>query len=434
MWTATVILQRREPPVSIIDKISDPLAWEEFLEYKRSSGHLSVAEERDLTAFIEKREYEAVAERIAAGEGLSLPKLREINKKSTGKKRLVFVFPREENYVLKLVAYRLSNEYDRLFPRNLYSFRRGIGVKQAIDDILRRSSRERLYSYKVDISDYFNSVNTDLAVAKMRAALSEDVRCADLIEGILREPRATFGKQQIECRKGIMAGVPVSGFLANLFLIELDEHFARKGVIYARYSDDIIVFSDTEEGARQHEAIIKSHLSRVGLSVNEKKEFRTSPGEPWEFLGFKVSGRRIDISTVSFEKIKAKMRRKARALKRWRERRGAAPEGAAVAFIRAFNRKLFDNPARNDITWSLWYFPTITTDESLREIDRYAVECIRYAVTGRHSKINYRLRYERIKELGFRSLVNAYYKFKEGEELPAEQEEQKKKKFGEFQP
>lgn len=411
--------------MSILDKISDPLAWEEFLEYKRSSKHLSQREERDLSAFIEKREYLAVAERIASGEGLSLPRLREINKKSTGKKRLVFVFPRAENYALKLVAYHLSRKYDGLFPRNLYSFRHGVGVKHAIDDILRHGSGRRLYSYKVDISDYFNSVDTERAVAKMKVALSDDPECAELIEGILREPRATVGRRQVECRKGIMAGVPISGFLANLFLVELDERFASEGVIYARYSDDIIVFSDSEEGIARHEAVIKEHLSAMGLAVNEKKEFRTKRDEPWEFLGFKVEGRRIDISTVSFEKIKAKMRRKARALKRWRERRGVAPEGAAVAFIRAFNRKLFDNPNHSDITWSLWYFPTITTDGSLREIDRYAVECIRYTVTGRHSKANYRLRYARIKELGFKSLVNAYYKFKEGDGLPSEQEEQK---------
>ena len=55
-------------------------------------------------------------------------------------------------------------------------------------------------------------------------------------------------------------------------------------------------------------------------------------------------------------------------------------------------------------------FPIITTSETLAELDRYMVECIRFIRTGTHTKANYRLRYETIKSLGFRSLVHEYYR------------------------
>ena len=401
--------------MSILDRITDPLLWEDFFEYKQSSGHLPVVEAAELRAFIDGRGYLPVAERILAGESMPLPRLVEINKKSSSKKRTVFVFPYAENCVLKLIAYLVSRERDGLFSGNLYSFRHKVSVKNAIRDIISNKRIAAYYSYKVDIHDYFNSADTDLAVKKLRSAIPDDPALCDFIEGLLREPRAVFLGRTVECRKGIMAGVPISGFLANLYLSELDREFAEEGTVYARYSDDIIVFSDTAEGIALQERKIKEHLAAMRLEINEKKEFRTRPGEPWEFLGFRVEGRTVDVSRVSLEKIKAKMRRKAKALLRWKARKGASDEGAVTAFIRIFNQKLFENPRHNDITWSLWYFPTVTTDESLRAIDEYALSCVRFIYSGRHSKAGYRLRYGRIKELGFRSLVNAYYKFREGE-------------------
>ena len=56
-----------------------------------------------------------------------------------------------------------------------------------------------------------------------------------------------------------------------------------------------------------------------------------------------------------------------------------------------------------------WYFPLITTDGSLRLLDQYAQQCIRYLVTGKHTKAAFNCRYTDMKELGYVSLVNCYY-------------------------
>ena len=112
---------------------------------------------------------------------------------------------------------------------------------------------------------------------------------------------------------------------------------------------------------------------------------------------------------MSVDKIKGKMRRKARALTRWQQRRGLGGEKAAKAFIRVFNRKLFEYTDENDMTWTRWFFPVISTAESLREIDRYAEDCIRFIISETHTKARFNVRYEDMKRLGFRSLVHEYY-------------------------
>lgn len=63
-------------------------------------------------------------------------------------------------------------------------------------------------------------------------------------------------------------------------------------------------------------------------------------------------------------------------------------------------------------TWSRWFFPLLTTDRGLKEVDAYMQEYIRYAVTGQHNRKNYRISYEQLRQWGYVSLVHEYYRHK----------------------
>jgi hypothetical protein len=206
-----------------------------------------------------------------------------------------------------------------------------------------------------------------------------------------------------------MAGTPISTFLANLYLTRMDRYFADLGVLYARYSDDIILFAPDKDDLEQKIELVHRCLSEAGLSINPSKEAITAPGQMWTFLGISYKDGVIDVAPVSVEKLKAKMRRKSRALKRWQARKGATGEQAAKAFVRVFNRKLFENPVQHELTWARWYFPLINTTASLKTIDEYSQSCIRYLATGKHTKAAYNFRYEDMKEIGYITLVNRYY-------------------------
>ncbi len=52
----------------------------------------------------------------------------------------------------------------------------------------------------------------------------------------------------------------------------------------------------------------------------------------------------------------------------------------------------------------------LTTAKGLKEVDGYLLEYIRFLHSGRHYKGNYRFKYDEIKKLGYRSLVNEFYK------------------------
>lgn len=390
--------------------------WQEFLEYKLSGGHLSKADEKALAEFIEGQKFLPVAEKIANGGSFAPPKKTAISKMSTCKKRIVYTYAEDENWVLKLLTWLLQRKYDHLFAYNLYSFRPRKGVRDAVKRLTRTHNIRQMWSYKVDISNYFNSVPVERLLPLLRDTLREEPEICRFLESLLTNPLVNDHGNLIPEEKGIMAGTPISTFLANLYLAHMDHYFADIGVLYARYSDDIIVFGNTEAEREQSAESILRFLNEAGLSVNPSKEARTAPGEMWTFLGICYRDGIIDVAPVSVDKLKAKMRRKSRALVRWQARKGATGENAAKAFIRVFNRKLFENPVEHELTWVRWYFPLINTTDSLKIIDEYSQSCIRYLATGKHTKAAYNFRYEQMKELGYISLVNRYYKKDTAEE------------------
>lgn len=396
--------------MDILSQMETKAAWLDFLSYRKSGFRLDEQEEKELRQFIENEEYRPILAAIRAGAPFPHPKKAAISKKSTSKKRIVYIYPQKESLVLKLMTHLLLRRYDKLFCPNLYSFRAGHGVQEAIARLRSVRDMDQMWSYKADISNYFNSVPVEPMLSLAESALSDDPAVFRFIAGLLRDPMVYDRGNLISEEKGIMAGCPLSTFLANLYLAELDRLFWEKGWLYARYSDDIILFAPTEAEREARVQVIHKTLAEKGLVINPDKESRTAPGEKWTFLGVSWHQGVIDVAPVSVEKIKAKMRRKTRALQRWADRKNVSGVNAAKAFVRVFNQKLFENPISNDLTWARWFFPLITTDHSLKEIDRYAQQCIRTLATGKHTKAAYNFRYDQIKALGYKSLVNAYYK------------------------
>ena len=399
--------------MTLIEQLADEQTWNEFFSYKQQLGHLSQQHEKELQQFIGEKAYLEVLDRIRT-KGFPLPQKRLISKVNSDKKRVVYTYPTAENYLLKLLTYLLIRRYDRLFAPNLYSFRVRHGVKRAIQFLRGAENLSAKFVYKVDIHDYFNSVDVELLLPRLQRIMTDETECFRLIADLLTNPHVALPDGQIVCeQKGIMAGVPLASFLANLYLNDLDWHFHRQGMLYARYSDDIILFASSAEEREMAIDYLHDYLQAHRLTINKKKEVVTEPSQKWTFLGVSFENGVFDVSEVSASKLKMKMRRKSRALLRWKARKGVDNDKAARAFVKAFNRKLYDNDAENELTWSRWFFPIINTTRTLTLIDHYMQDCLRYIATEKRTKGRYRFTYEEIKALGYRNLVHEYYRIQE---------------------
>jgi len=394
----------------LLDQLSRRECWEAFYEYKTALA-CPKSFAGKLRTFIDADGYLPVCAGIAEGRGFSLPRKSVISKLETGKKRTVYTYPFPENTVLKLLTWLMLRNYDGLFSEGLYSFRPGRTAKDALRTLRAVPGIREMWAYKADVSNYFNSIPVGRLLPMLEDVLKDDPALFRFLSALLREPRAAAGCGTVVEEKGIMAGTPLSAFYANLYLRELDKQFSEGRIPYARYSDDIILFAPDGPGLEARADMVRGFLAEQGLRLNPDKEKTYPPSEGWIFLGFLCRGADVDIAPASLQKIKGKMRRKTRALQRWRKRNSLSGEKAAAAFIRVFNRKLLESPADSELGWSRWYFPVLTTAESLHVIDRYAQDCLRFLISGRRSGSRFNVRYETLKGLGYRSLVHEYYAY-----------------------
>ena len=393
-----------------VDNLLDENKWNEFLNYKLEKDFISKKEKQILSDFITNKKYVPICAQIANGTFVfSTPKKHLISKGRTGKKRAVYTFNEDEMIILKYISFLLY-EYDYLFFPNLYSFRKNSGVKDAIRNISNINNISKMNGYKVDIKNYFNSINTDILLSHLKDDIKDDT-LYNLFEMILSNKKVVFNEDIFEEEKGVMAGTPISAFLANYYIREIDEYFWNQKVVYLRYADDIILFCNDKNDLEKNQSTLKRFLEKYKLLINEEKEYFFEPQDKWEFLGFSFDGKKIDLSYNSIKKIKAKIRRSSRGIRRWMIKKNADYKVALKAMNRKYNKKFFGKQDKEELSWKYWFFPTITTSESLRIIDKYMQEQQRYIVTGKHNKRNYKIvPFSTLKECNYKSLVNEYYK------------------------
>lgn len=404
--------------VNLIKLAATRESWLAFLDEKREKQHLSRQEEQEIRDFIDREGYLLLCRTCHEGcfPG-QLPVRRTINKEGSRKKRVVYTFPGDEGIFLKFIAHGLTGYEDRL-PDSCYAFRSSVGVKEAIGRLQEDWRTGSSWCLKVDISDYFNSIDVALLLPRLDFLRERDEEVHRLLVRLLTEERVMEKGQQVREKHGVMAGTPTAPFLANLYLAEVDRFFEERGVLYLRYSDDILLFADSREELMQRQAQLYEQLAALGLSVNPDKVSIAEPGQGFDFLGIAYRQGEIDLAANTLRKTKAKIRRKSEALRRWQRRKGVTPDKAAIALARTMNQKFYgygdpvarEEDAADGFTWSRWFFPLLTTDRGLKEIDACLQEYLRYTVTGRHYKGNYRISYEQLRQWGYVSLVHEYYR------------------------
>lgn len=391
--------------------INNNRMWKKFLKYKMNNQFTSTKELEELTKYIKIKKYKKITKEIKKNNyTFSTPRKKLINKNSSNKKRTVYSLNNDEMIILKYITFLLY-KYDYLFENNLYSFRKNTGVKKAIKNIKKIKNINNMYGYKVDIKNYFNSIDTTILLENIKNEI-KDKLLINIIEQIITNNQVIYNNKCItENNKGIMAGLPISTFLANYYIKEIDSYFKKQKLVYLRYSDDIIIFCNNKNDLLKYQKTLKQLLKKYKLNINNEKELFFFPQEQWEFLGFSFKNNIIDISENTKRKIKKKIKRSTKSIRRWMIKNNNNSDKAIKLVINKYNKKFFGKN-NSELSWKYWFFPIINTTSSLKEIDNYFQDCLRYIATGKHNKKNYKIvPYTKLKKLGYKSLVNEYYLF-----------------------
>ena len=397
----------------IKEELLQDINWEETYNKLMNKAYISKEDKEEVTK-LNMLYKEQIVEQLISGEyEWSIPEKIEIAKQGSKKKRIVYKYNIVDRYILGVLYRAISRVYNNQFSNLCFSYKKGQSTSSAIWAIKENKLSNEI-GVKVDIHSYFNSVSrervTELIDEWFPGGLNKSIK------KLMLDDKVYFHGQLINEWKSLIPGCALGSFFANACLKEVDEHFEKLNITYARYSDDIILFDKTEEDVQKHLDYIIKSIGEYGLTMNPDKYTFFKENEAVEYLGLRIrEDGKIDIANHAKQKIKKQIHRWCRKERVEIEKGNTTFEKAARGILRRFNYKnmICSLTGDNTFGWCGYSFKYITTTDSLKELDLYVKDCIRALKTGKHNKANYKaVSEEEFNSLGFTSLVTMYHTYK----------------------
>lgn len=264
---------------------------------KRSIADYQQQAERRLTALAGK-----LAEKSynpTPGQRINIPK-------SDGNQRPIALLTIEDKIVQMAVKHHIEPRFEAVFSRDSYAYRPGVGHQQAISRVSELISRNYRWIGTFDIDDYFDTIDHEILLAKVRSKVSE-AYILQLIQHWLKV--GVFqNKKYRENPRGIPQGGVISPLLANIYLHALDLKMNKRKAAYVRYADDILLLGETREDVQAHYQSAKQYLiNERKLQLNESKRPVFPVEDGFTYLGVHFQGNRRRIDEAKFDKALRKV-------------------------------------------------------------------------------------------------------------------------------
>lgn len=207
-----------------------------------------------------------------------------------------------------LVLRKLNNNIKKIY--NIKQADRNSIINQ-VSTLLSEDSRD-MYVTRLDIKDFYQNIDTDIILNKL---LKNDILLSYHSKYLLKQ--LFLNHIQFQNKKGLYYGLNLSATLSELYMRDFDKKIkSLNGVYYyARYVDDIIIFSFKEIDIK--ELIENKNYLPEGLSINtEKYEYLKIVGSSnfkLDFLGYEFKYMKtekklnVSISTNKINKIKTRI-------------------------------------------------------------------------------------------------------------------------------
>jgi group II intron reverse transcriptase/maturase len=307
----------------------------------------------DLTAYLVAH-WESIREELLAGSYQPQPvKRQDIPKPGGGTRRLGIPTVRDR-FIQQCLLQALQPQFDPTFSEHSYGFRPRRSAHDAVRVAQSYIQSGRCWVADVDLAKFFDRVNHDVLMERLSRRIA-DRRVLGLIRRYLVAGVMADGVV-VERYEGTPQGGPLSPLLANVVLDDVDKELEKRGLKFARYADDLNVYTGSKRAADDAMATLKRLFARLRLQVNEAK---STVARAWErkFLGYSfwVAPGRVIRPRVAPAAL-AEMKDRVRVIT---SRTGGRSLTAVVAELRSYL-----------IGWKL-YFQLVETQRTFRDLDEW---------------------------------------------------------------
>lgn len=178
----------------------------------------------------------------------------------------------------------LTPIFEPTFSEYSYGFRPNRRCQNAIDRTLELINNGYEWIVDLDLEKFFDNVPHD----KLIRIIDKEVKDSDITSLIMKYLKAGVLINGIfeETNVGTPQGGNLSPLLSNIYLSLLDRELETRGLHFARYADDCVIFVKTENAAKRVMHSITHFIeTKLKLKVNATKTHITRPRN-LKYLGF----------------------------------------------------------------------------------------------------------------------------------------------------
>ena len=216
------------------------------------------------------------------------------------KQRQIAAAPFRDRVVHHAIMNHIEPDIDRRFIHDSYACRQGKGVHAAVDRY-QVWSREYPYVLKMDIEQYFPSIDHDILKRKLRCYVKDRYVLA-LLDLIIDTAPVEAGRTDcvyfpgdalftpMERRTGLPIGNLTSQFFANLYLDAVD-HFIKQQLrvkTYLRYVDDLLVLGRDKRQLHGIRESIRERLAQDRLRLHPRKAHIYHTAHGIDLFGYQI--------------------------------------------------------------------------------------------------------------------------------------------------
>lgn len=327
-----------------------------------------------------------------------IPVISQNIPKKSGGKRQIFIYSLSDRIKAQAIARVVEPFFETAYSPFLFSYRKTHPSYYASKSAVSRYKRKYGQDFVVlfDLKQYSEYIDYKLLEQKL-IELKIPEKVLELLRLYIYVDKCSIISRKQEF--GLIQGVPLIAFFANLYLTQLDKTIGPKVQFYRRVGDDIIVCDPDEKKLHNVYNEIISIINDHKLVINNTKSRIFKNTEPLNYLGYHLENRKIAISDKTINRLLAK----------WKSvfKYSDTPISNKIRKIRYYYYKS-DHNLKNEFEQLLKLFPLIDNFESIKHISYLFDKMFTKYLYRYFSAKNMKKTKSILKELGLASFLEIY--------------------------
>ena len=257
-----------------------------------------------------RQHWPEIREQLLSGTYKPEPVLRKTIPKPNGGERALGIPNVLDRFVQQALLQAVQPNWDKTFSEHSFGFRPGRSAHQAVAKAQEYILEGYIWVVDIDLEKFFDRVNHDKLMGRLAKRIT-DKRVLKLVRSFLNAGVLDQGLVK-PTDEGTPQGGPLSPWLSNVVLDDLDQELERRGHRFVRYADDCNIYVRSQRaGERVMESLKEFIKLQLKLKVNESKSAVDRSGQR-KFLGFSFtadSKAKRRISHEALSKFKDKVRK-----------------------------------------------------------------------------------------------------------------------------